>query len=172
MSLSVQRSVVDSFKFNSKNIRTVRVAGLGKCPEGIDVSKAIGYVDKNNRRRAIKRHVPEEHKIRLGGVETDTIQPDMILLTDHGLKLFMMRCCKPRVFDVAKYFGIKIGHCLLESEEQDALSQIMQVFRGEEMIHQFGARKYRIDLCFPKYKLAIECDELDHCDRDIGYEVE
>ena len=48
----------------------------------------------------------------------------------------------------------------------------MQAFNDEEMIHQFGAGKYRIDLHFPKYKLAIECDEFDHRDRDIGYEVE
>ena len=40
------------------------------------------------------------------------------------------------------------------------------------MIHQFGAEKCRIDLYFPKYKLAIESDEFDHRDRDIGYEVE
>ena len=61
---------------------------------------------------------------------------------------------------------------MLASKEQDALSQIMlQVFRGEEMIHWFGAGKYRIDLYFPKYKLAIECDEFDHHDRDIEFEV-
>ena len=47
----------------------------------------------------------------------------------------------------------------------------MQAFNGEEMIHQFGVGKYRIDLYFPKYNLAIECDEFDHRDRDIGYEV-
>ena len=39
------------------------------------------------------------------------------------------------------------------------------------MIHWFGAGKYRIDLYFPKYKLAIECDEFDHHDRDIEFEV-
>ena len=81
-----------------------------------------------------------------------------------------MRCRKPKAFDVTKHFGIKIEHCLLASKEQDALSQILQAFRGEEMIHQFGAEKYRIDLYFLKYKLAIECDEFDHRDRDIGYE--
>ena len=43
---------------------------------------------------------------------------------------------------------------------------------GEEMIHQFSFGKYRIDLCFRRYKLAIECDEFDHRDRDIEYEVE
>ena len=48
----------------------------------------------------------------------------------------------------------------------------MQAFNGEEMIHQFSFGKYRIDLCFRRYKLAIECDEFDHRDRDIEYEVE
>ena len=48
----------------------------------------------------------------------------------------------------------------------------MQAFNGEEMIRKFGAGKYRIDLYFPKYKLAIQYDEFDHYDRDIGYEVE
>ena len=48
----------------------------------------------------------------------------------------------------------------------------MQAFNGEEMIHQFGVGKYRIDLYFPEYKLAIECDEFGHEDRDIESEVE
>ena len=61
---------------------------------------------------------------------------------------------------------------MIWKKEQDALSQVMQAFNGEEMIRQFGAGKYRIDLYFPKYKLAIEYDEFDHHDRDIGYEVE
>ena len=45
----------------------------------------------------------------------------------------------------------------------------MQAFNGEEMIHQFGVGKYRIDLYFAKYKLAIQCEKLDHHDRDNGY---
>ena len=40
------------------------------------------------------------------------------------------------------------------------------------MIHQFAAGKYRIDLYSSKYKLATKCDEFDHRDRDIGWEVE
>ena len=145
---------------------------MGNCPVRIDVSKVIRYVDDNNGRRAIKRHIAEEHKIRLGDAETGTAQPDMLLLTEHDLKLFLMRCRKPRAFDVAKHFGIKIEHYLLASKEQDASSQIMEGFMGEKMIHQFGVGKYRIDLYFPKYKLAIESDEIDHRNRDIGYEVE
>ena len=53
-----------------------------------------------------------------------------------------MRYCKPKAFNVAKYFGIKIEHCLSASKKLDALAQIMQAFNGKEMIHQFGAEKY------------------------------
>jgi very-short-patch-repair endonuclease len=35
----------------------------------------------------------------------------------------------------------------------------MDSFRNEEMIEQYTVLKYRIDLYFPRYKLAIECDE-------------
>ena len=110
MPLSVQRSVVESFSFRGKDITTMHVPDLRKCPVGIDVSRAIGYADDNNGRRGI---------------------------------------------DMAKHFGLKIEHCLPASKEQDALGQIMQAFKG-------------VDLYFPKYKLAIECDEFDHRDRNIG----
>ena len=59
MSLSVQRSVVESFSFNGKNIRSVNVPGLGECLVGIDASRAIGYVDGNNGRRQLKGMYPK-----------------------------------------------------------------------------------------------------------------
>ena len=52
MSLSVQCSVVESFKFNGKNIRVVQIKNMGQCFEGIDVSEAVGYNDDDNVRRA------------------------------------------------------------------------------------------------------------------------
>ena len=40
------------------------------------------------------------------------------------------------------------------------------------MVHtQYSVDQYKIDLYFPKHKLAIECDEFGHLDRDIEYEV-
>lgn len=48
----------------------------------------------------------------------------------------------------------------------------MQAFNGEDMQRQYPVSrgKYRIDLYFPKYKLAIECDEFGHSDRPEGYD--
>ena len=64
ISFSVQRSVVESFSFRAKNVQSVHVPDLRECLVNIDVSRAIGYVDDNNGRRAIKRHVPKN--IRCG----------------------------------------------------------------------------------------------------------
>ena len=90
MSLLVKCSVVESFKFNGEKIRTVHVPGLGRYLVGIDVSIAIGYVDDNNDRRAIKRHVPQKYmmwyedvkEIAKRHVRLDVPQDDAILLKE------------------------------------------------------------------------------------------
>ena len=83
------------------------------------------------------------------------------------------KCRKPthNLKILAGFAGVELHKNKWLCKEQDALRQIMQVFNSEEIIHQFGIGKYRIDLYFPKYKLAIECNVFDHRDRDIGYEV-
>ena len=40
------------------------------------------------------------------------------------------------------------------------------MFLGEEITEDFSALNYLIDFYFPKYKLAIEIDELGNADRD------
>ena len=40
------------------------------------------------------------------------------------------------------------------------------MFSNDEIIEDFSALNYLIDFYFPKYKLAIEVDELGHKDRD------
>ena len=47
MSLSVQRSVVESFSFNGKNIRAVHVPDVGQCLVAKDVYTAVGYNKEN-----------------------------------------------------------------------------------------------------------------------------
>ena len=77
----------------------------------------------------------------------------------------------PNLINLAKCLGIELHKNKWLCKEQDTLRQIMQAFNSEEMIHQFSVGKYRIDLYFPRYKLAVECDEFGHKDRDIEYEV-
>ena len=103
MSLSVQRSVIESFSFNGKNVRSVHVPDLGECLVGIDVLRAIGYVDDNNGRIAIKRHVPQKYIMRFEDVKdiverhvrSDVPHDDAILLKEPSLYCFFLRCKIP-----------------------------------------------------------------------------
>ena len=103
MSPLVQFWFVESFKFNDKNIKAVDVPGLGECLVGIDVSSVIGYVDDNNGRRAIKRHVPLKYMMRFEDVKVtvkrhvrlDVPQDDAILLQEPGLYCFLLRYKMP-----------------------------------------------------------------------------
>ena len=52
MSLPVQRSVVESFKFNGKHVRSVYVKDVGQCLVSKDVYETIGY-EKEDGAKAI-----------------------------------------------------------------------------------------------------------------------
>ena len=58
------------------------------------------------------------------------------------------------------------------TQEQSVLSKIKITFSAESIIFQRSVLDYRIDAYFPKYKLAIEVDELGHNDSDIGFEIQ
>lgn len=54
-------------------------------------------------------------------------------------------------------FQIKVSH-----EETCFLDFIQRAFKGDKMIDQYDVDKYKIDLYFTDYKLAIEYDETYH----------
>ena len=58
MSLSVQRLVVESFKFNGKHVISVYVKDIGQCLVSKYIDEAIEY-EKEDGIRAIQRLVPE-----------------------------------------------------------------------------------------------------------------
>jgi very-short-patch-repair endonuclease len=85
-----------------------------------------------------------------------------------------------KILKVARAFDIEINtynrvscdgaDIKVLSKEQQTLDNIMNAFDGETFITQHSIGEYRIDLYLPKYKLAIECDEYDHKDRDKLHE--
>ena len=77
---------------------------------------------------------------------------------------------QPLAKELAEYMGIKIiGHKYVR-KEAGTIYTMQKVFEGISMKRQFSIGSYRIDLYFPEHKLATECDEPDHKDRDINYE--
>jgi very-short-patch-repair endonuclease len=62
---------------------------------------------------------------------------------------------------------VNIGMCI----ENQTIGFIENSFKGViECRRQYPIGSYRIDLYFPEYHLAVECDENNHTDRDPEYE--
>ena len=104
ISLSVQRSVVESFKFNGKNISNFYIKDVGQCLVAKDVSKAVGYDNDGNARRAVRTHVPGKYRMRLGHaknilrreVNIDLPKEDTVLMKEPGLYCLLLRLKKPK----------------------------------------------------------------------------
>ena len=98
MSLSVQRSVVESFNFNSKNVRPVYVKDVGQSLVSKDVYEVIDY-EKEHGVKAIQRLVPEKYKIRYGDAQVDLegvdnsvhTLPNTLLMKEPGLYCFFVK---------------------------------------------------------------------------------
>ena len=128
MFLSVECSVVESFKFNGKNIRVVHIKNVGQCFVDIDVSKAVDYNDNDNARRAVQTHVPGKYMMHLGDaqkilrreVDIDLPKEDTVLLKKTELYCFLLRFKKPK----AKPFMEWVVEIVLPREVQKLTSAI------------------------------------------------
>lgn len=84
-------------------------------------------------------------------------------LTKKGLKKVICNSRKPNAIDIAKELNIEINDIFYIPFETSLIKFIKEVYKNEMIIDQFYIDPYKIDLYFPKYKLAIECDEYFHC---------
>ena len=140
MSLSVQRSVVESFNFNGKHVRSVYAKGVGQCVVSKDVYEAIRY-GKEDGVKAIQRLVPDKYKIRSGNAminmkEVDNsvhLHPDTILLKKPGLYCFLLRSKR----DEAEPFMEWVVETVLPREVRKLASVI------EEKDNQIQAPEFR-----------------------------
>ena len=65
-------------------------------------------------------------------------------------------------------FRTKLGFNQYDSiltKEQSVVTEKMKVFLGKERLLQTYVLDCKVDLYFPKRRLAVEFDELDHIDR-------
>ena len=84
------------------------------------------------------------------------------LVDTDTIKKIVLSSNKPEIIKLANLIGINILNNLIITKEQKYLDKIICVFKNEKIITQCYIDKYRVDLYFPEYKLAIECDEFDH----------
>ena len=79
-------------------------------------------------------------------------------LTEKGIKKLLCLSRKPKAILIANKLGINIDHKYVPSEITFILN-IKQAFDGELILTQYPVDKYKVDLYFPKFNIAIEFDE-------------
>lgn len=155
--------------WNGNEIRFVLLEDKGeRYAVGKDVAIALGY---KNTQDALYKHVEKQDKIRGVHVTTTSGKKKMTIISKRGVKTLITGSRLPNSVELANKLGIEV---LNPYKEQNTLNYIMGVFNQEKMIRQYSIsnEKYRIDLYFPRYNLAIECDENGHTDRSINYDID
>jgi very-short-patch-repair endonuclease len=169
----------DTFNFNSS---TIRMFGTADTP--YFCAKDVGQILKfSNIRKALNDHVDVDYKIEYGllvaefGGDDILIkyhQKNLIYLDKNGLIQLLNGCKLPNKKDFIHWcfqkFGITYHIITRYTKEQETIGALLKVFSDENSKCQYVVENYRIDLYFIDKKLAIECDEFDHNDRDADYE--
>ena len=170
-------SALVPFTFNSIKLFTVTINGKHWI-RAVEVCKALEY--KRKRKDVIREHVSienKQHRYELQGITDSSLvwpknsKPEEYFLNEEGIHELVLKSKMPKSIELAKQLGINIVDNKYLSKETETFSYILTAFKGQEMKEQYTVDGYRIDLYFPIHKLAIECDEFGHKDRDIGYEV-
>ena len=152
--------------FDDQNQPWFKRAHLGRYLGILDIARNFKDIKTTSRLEIMGQgHLPRSD-MRGGGKNSH----DAFVNLDGVLEI-VTKLRKPQVLKLAKALGINIHKQKFLSKEQETISVIMQVFKGIKMIDQYTVDNYRIDLYFPKHKLAVECDEFGHNDRDVNYEV-
>ena len=82
-----------------------------------------------------------------------------------------MDCRATPAVEFKKRLGFKQCNVIM-TQEQSILTKTDTCFKTEDKLFEHSVLGHRIDLYVPKYKLAIEVDELRHCRSDIKSEIE
>ena len=140
---------------------------------GYEIASLLGY---KNVRNVIKNNVSKSNQLLFKDYSHEKIpllHPRTILITRDGAIEILLKTRKrisPDVLHLLEEFGIQTTNKKCLTKEQQTLSAICNAFKTENFEDQYKVGKYYIDLYFPYYKLAVECDENGHQDRRPGDE--
>lgn len=171
------------FKFSEKEIKVV---GTSDNPWfcGKDVAELLEYKNTND---ALLKHIFSKNKKNLRDLldildeynykqEITYNEGNTIYVNKNGLVELLVKSRKPNKTEFVKFcetnFNIACKAVSFLRKEQDCIGSLIKTFAHKKFKTQYKVGSYRIDLYFEKEKLAIECDEFDHKDRDQNYEKE
>lgn len=93
-------------------------------------------------------------------------------ITKEQLKKLIQSTNRPISREWYTLAGLNTCDVIL-SKEQETISFIENCYKGITAVYkQYQVGGFKIDLYFESYKLAVECDEFNHSDRDSEYEEE
>lgn len=116
-------------------------------------------------RRLDKSHI-FNRKIKFGKSSQNGIMTDL-----YGLRFIITRTRSSKVKDLIQMLNINL-HVVYSSDEAHFITILEESFSECKIHKQFSIDKYRIDMYFIDYKIAVEIDENNHINRDILYEEE
>ena len=120
---------------------------------------------------AITAKYPKDLRKERQGLQEGNKQPCRIFLReDFGIQVILDCRATPAV-NIKRRLGFK-QHDPTMTQEESVLTKLDTYFKTEDKLFQHSVLGYRIDLYVPKYKLAIDVDELGHCTRNIKSEIE
>jgi very-short-patch-repair endonuclease len=138
----------------------VNIAGTPHEPlfQANTICKLIGIKHAHS---TLRYFVFDKDKVVLHAASRGGIQRTLYL-TVSGLTKLVCITRKAEGLKLAEILKLKTNECKIISVEEHTIKQIMTAFDGETMHSQHYVSGYRIDLYFPEYRLAIECDECHH----------
>ena len=152
---------------DANNAPHFKRADLGRFLGIVDVKATYRDTSTISRKLLSSRGI----KISRSGMCGGGKNPHDAFVDQETAMMIITRSNKPKAAEILEKMGSNIYQHKYVRKETTTMSHIQDAFKGEEMIDQYGVDGYRIDLYFPAFKLAIECDEFNHNDRDVEYEV-
>ena len=151
---------------------------------GNQLARRLGYTAKSVK-QAIKKHVADHDKQTLQDLLSKEGQLGSPLrrrlpngndlksyyITNNGARSVVGHSRLPGSIAIAEELGIDMVGVKISFREMETIAMVREVFKGEEMHTQFPVGDYRIDLYFARHKIALECDEQNHADRDPQAEL-
>jgi very-short-patch-repair endonuclease len=125
----------------------------------------IGYILKleNVRGSIIKYDSTEKHYIVCdSSISKGKNRQTYVHLSHKGLEKLLFSSRSDEVIKLVELMGIQSVRKWFPSIENDTMLNIIEAFKCENIKRQYMCDKYRIDLYFIDYNIAVECDELQH----------
>ncbi len=181
-----------SFDFETKPGQKLKIVGTFDDPYfcGKDVCAILEYKDV---KQALQKNVKPKHKKdlqtimeELNGANPDTIiggilssklsynDGKAVYLSKDGLVALLTKSRTLAAYHksqaISDKLGLNLKHVFNVSKQQQTLDIIRAAFQSITCFPEYKCGTYRIDLYFPDLKVAVECDEYGHVDRDQQHE--